>query len=89
MATKVLTGQEYKMKVENTKAGKLVLNDFTGDIPIEGYAGNEIVITATSEKFAKIPERFPCHSVLHLYHLPIFFIYQSYIWYCTTYRSSI
>ena len=43
--------QEYKVTVENTKEGQLTLEDFPGDLPVEGYSGNEIIITATSGRF--------------------------------------
>jgi lia operon protein LiaG len=39
-----LRAQEFKIPVTNTKDGKLTLNDFPGDIPIEGYSGNEIIL---------------------------------------------
>jgi len=57
LTSKVLLAQEYKIQVENTKAGKLIINDFAGDFPVEGYNGNEIIITSTSSRFAKTPER--------------------------------
>jgi hypothetical protein len=47
--------QEYKVSVQNTKDGKLVLNDFYGELPIEGYAGNEIIISSTSDRFEQPP----------------------------------
>src|SRR5579859_7652642 len=37
--------QEYKVAVGDLKDAKLVLEDFTGDLPIEGYAGNEIIVS--------------------------------------------
>ena len=52
----LLAGQEHKITVQNTREGKLTLNDFSGDLPVEGYSGNEIIITSTSESFAP-PER--------------------------------
>lgn len=52
-----LSAQEYKVQVENVKAGKLIVNGFGGDFPVEGYAGNEIVITPTSGRFSKTPEQ--------------------------------
>jgi len=55
-AANVLKAQEYKVTVENVKTNKLVLNDFRGDLPIEGYAGNEIIVTGSSDNF-KAPER--------------------------------
>jgi hypothetical protein len=45
LAAGTLQAQEYKTTVENSKDAKLILKDFTGELPIEGYAGNEIVIT--------------------------------------------
>lgn len=57
VTSKALSAQEYKIQVENTKAGKLVLNDLGGDFPVEGYNGNEIIITTSSDRFTKIPER--------------------------------
>ena len=57
LISKVSLAQEYKMQVENTKAGKLILNDFGGDFPVEGYNGNEIIITSNSSRFNKTPER--------------------------------
>lgn len=38
------SAQEYKVSVQNSRDGKLTLSDFSGDIPIEGYSGNEIII---------------------------------------------
>jgi predicted membrane protein len=55
--SKILSAQEYKIQVENTKTTKLVLNDLAGDFPVEGYSGNEIIITSTSDRFTKTPER--------------------------------
>jgi lia operon protein LiaG len=40
---------EYKIAVQNTKDGKLTLNDFAGDLPVEGYSGTEIIITSDRE----------------------------------------
>ncbi|MEJ7679027.1 MAG: DUF4097 family beta strand repeat-containing protein [Segetibacter sp.] len=57
LTSKALLAQEFKIQVENTKAGKLILNDFGGDFPVEGYSGNEIIITTNSDRFTKIPER--------------------------------
>ena len=42
-----LQAQEYKIPVQNTTDGKLSLVNFMGDLPIEGYSGNEIIITTT------------------------------------------
>jgi lia operon protein LiaG len=51
-----LTAQEYKIAVQNTKDSKLILKDFSGDLPIEGYSGNEIIFTSANESFAP-PEK--------------------------------
>ena len=40
---------EYKITVQNTKDGKITLNDFSGDLPVEGYSGSEIIITSDRE----------------------------------------
>ncbi len=48
--------QEYKIPVQNTKENKLILSNFSGDLPIEGYSGNEIIITSSSKDFEP-PER--------------------------------
>ena len=45
----ILSAQEYKIPVQNTKDGRLILKDFTGTLPIEGYAGADIIITSTSD----------------------------------------
>ncbi|MGN6355537.1 MAG: DUF4097 family beta strand repeat-containing protein [Parafilimonas sp.] len=50
-----LHAQEYKVAVQNTKDGKLILNNFPGDLPVEGYSGSEIIIT--SDLPANVPER--------------------------------
>jgi lia operon protein LiaG len=51
-----LTAQEYKITVQNSKDGKLILKDFNKNLPVEGYSGNDIIITSTSEK-KEPPER--------------------------------
>jgi lia operon protein LiaG len=48
--------QEYKIEVQNTKESKLILRDFSGDLPIEGYSGTEIIISSASLDLAP-PER--------------------------------
>lgn len=45
-----ISAQEYKMSVQNTKETRLILKDFSGQLPIEGYNGTEILITSTSGK---------------------------------------
>src|SRR3954447_23924934 len=52
-----LTGhaQDYKIPVQNVKYGKLTLNNFPGDLPVEAYNGNEIIIS--SDRLGKMPDR--------------------------------
>lgn len=50
-----LHAQDYKIPVQNIKEGKLTLNDFPNDLPVEGYSGSEIIIT--SDMPAKAPDR--------------------------------
>lgn len=52
----VSRAQEFKVTVENNKDGKLILDDFNGELPIEGYSGNEIVVSAASGRF-EAPEQ--------------------------------
>src|SRR5450432_1090631 len=47
--------QDYKIPVQNAKEGKLTLNDFSGNLPIEGYNGTEIIIT--SDRPSSTPSR--------------------------------
>lgn len=42
---KVSGQHEYKIAVDNTKDAKLVLDGFSDDLSIEGYAGTEIVVS--------------------------------------------
>lgn len=51
-----LSAQEYKVTVDNSKDGQITLEDFPGDMPVEGYSGNEIILTAESGDF-DTPER--------------------------------
>jgi hypothetical protein len=52
----VLSAQEYKISVPNAKDGRVVLKDFSSQLPIEGYSGSEIIITAVSGEFTP-PEK--------------------------------
>jgi lia operon protein LiaG len=52
----LLTAQEFKVTVQNPKETRLVLKDFNGLLPVEGYSGNEIIITSTSGKLVP-PEK--------------------------------
>jgi lia operon protein LiaG len=56
LGTVHLVAQEYKIPVQNTRDSKLILKDFSGDLPIEGYNGNEIIFTSESDKLAP-PEK--------------------------------
>lgn len=47
--------QDFKISVQNVKEGKLTLENFPGDLPVEGYSGSEIIITTDSD--VKTPER--------------------------------
>jgi lia operon protein LiaG len=44
----ISAAQEYKIPVQNSRDGKLILKDFTGELPVVGYNGTEIIITSTS-----------------------------------------
>lgn len=52
----IVRAQDFKIQVENIKDARLVLEDFNGNLPIEGYSGNEILITATEGRI-ETPER--------------------------------
>jgi lia operon protein LiaG len=56
--TGILSSQEFKIPFQNSKDGKLILKNFIGTLPIEGYSGNDIIITSVSpaETF-KPPEK--------------------------------
>jgi lia operon protein LiaG len=55
LASHALRAQEYKIPVENTKDGQLILNDFTGELPVEGYNGTEIIFT--TDKPEEVPDQ--------------------------------
>lgn len=48
--------QEYKIQVQNNKEGKLILNNFRGEVSVTGYNGTDIVIS-TGEINTAPPER--------------------------------
>ncbi len=52
----MISAQEYKTTVQNTKEVKLKLKNFTGKLPVTGYSGTEIVIKSSSENVAP-PEK--------------------------------
>jgi lia operon protein LiaG len=56
-STTLLRAQEHRIPVQNAKETTLSLLDFYDNLPIEGYAGNEIIITATSDRFDNTPEK--------------------------------
>ena len=47
--------EDYRITVQNTKDGKITLNDFSGDLPVEGYNGTEVIIT--SDRGRETPSR--------------------------------
>jgi lia operon protein LiaG len=51
------SAQDFKVSVENTRDGKLILNDFSGPLPIEGYDGKEIIVTNLNSEFKNPPDR--------------------------------
>ncbi|HLX93876.1 MAG TPA: DUF4097 family beta strand repeat-containing protein, partial [Puia sp.] len=52
-----LLAQEHRVAVQNPKESTVIISDFYDKLPIEGYAGNEIVITASGGEFGNPPER--------------------------------
>ncbi len=53
-----ISAQEYKVSVDDVKKSKLSLNSFSGDLKIEGYAGNEIIFSSVGdEEDMAVPER--------------------------------
>jgi lia operon protein LiaG len=56
LAAGFISAQEYKITMQNSKDGKLTLKDFSGTLPIEGYSGNDVIFTSTSEDNAP-PEK--------------------------------
>lgn len=46
-----LSAQEFKVTVDNTKESELTLENFPGELPIEGYNGNEIIISTEAGQF--------------------------------------
>lgn len=47
----ILPAQEYKINVQNPKDVRVILKDFSGQLPIEAYSGNDIVFTSSEGKF--------------------------------------
>lgn len=56
LSVQILVAQNYKVAAPSGKDGKLVLKNFSDDLPIEGYTGNTIEITS-SEGQLNPPER--------------------------------
>ena len=48
----LLSAQEYKISVMNTEDGKLIIKYFSGKLTVEGYSGNDIIITSISEELS-------------------------------------
>jgi len=55
LAVQTLAAQDYKTTVSNSKDMQLVLKDFNGELPIEGYPGKEIIISGDPD--ITMPER--------------------------------
>jgi lia operon protein LiaG len=55
LVSHTLHAQEYKIDVSGQKDAQLVLEDFNGELPVEGYSGSEIVITG--DGLGSTPER--------------------------------
>lgn len=53
LAAAKLAAQEYKIEASS---GKVIFKNFSGDLPIEGYQGNQIVISSGNEQVTT-PER--------------------------------
>jgi hypothetical protein len=53
---KMILAQDYKIPVENANEATLELTNFSGKLNINGYSGNEIIITP-AEKIAPPPDR--------------------------------
>ena len=51
------SSQDFKVAVENTRDGKIILDDFSGPLPIEGYDGKEIIVTNLNSEFKSPPDR--------------------------------
>lgn len=52
-----ISAQEYKVNVDNVKDSKLSLDNFSGDLKIEGYTGNEIIFSPVGGEDMKVPDR--------------------------------
>ncbi len=51
-----LPAQDYKIAAPAGREGKVILKNFSGPLPIEGYQGNEIVVSSSNGKLEP-PER--------------------------------
>ncbi len=45
----IISAQEFKITTTNSRDTRVILKDFSGQLPIEGYNGTDIIITSTSE----------------------------------------
>jgi lia operon protein LiaG len=57
LAANFLLAQEHRIAVQSPKDVTLILKDFYDELPIEGYAGNEIIITRNGGENEGTPER--------------------------------
>jgi hypothetical protein len=55
LASRTLHAQEYKVEAPTSKDAMLILEDFNGQLPVEGYSGNDIIFTA--DNLGETPER--------------------------------
>ncbi|HLN56645.1 MAG TPA: DUF4097 family beta strand repeat-containing protein [Bacteroidales bacterium] len=51
-----LPAQDYKIAAPTGRDGKVILKNFSGPLPVEGYQGNEILVSSTEGK-PETPER--------------------------------
>lgn len=56
LSVAIAQGQEYKVQIPNSSESKLVLKNFPNDLPVTGYSGSEVIITARDGDFTP-PER--------------------------------
>lgn len=50
-----IRAQGYKIPVQNTPEGKIVLKNFPGNMPVKGYSGSDVVLSSDRDK--EIPAR--------------------------------
>jgi lia operon protein LiaG len=52
-----VAAQDYTVSVDNAKNTKLSLSNFSGELKVEGYTGNEIVFTPMGGEDMTVPDR--------------------------------